>query len=523
MSSWWRPGVALGLVLALAAATGASADRFALDISPATTRPALEAAVKDLGGSVIYFHSAAGIAVIDAPAGSVSAGGLSSVGVAAAFPDFRVTLPKIDPTTAPSTTPPPKAPIPKQTATKLQFLSAPISQAPADPLWPQQWAPRSLHAEGAWAAGVTGKCVRVAVVDTGMWWDHPDLAGRVDADFAKSFVAGKQPYEDNWAEGYWHASHVAGIVAASLNGYGVVGVAPEATIIPVKVLDNGSGWFSDVMAGIVYAATSVEKGGAGADIINLSLGGSTRMSDPGSGHEWGLFLTKVMNYATAQGVFVAAAAGNDGLDLDRLANIFFTPCENGNTVCVSSAGPRHICSACECAPVTGAIAFPSIYTCPCTTSPPWPLAMTQQPASYTNYGRSAIWVAGPGGDNSARWETPQWPCWRHDRVLGVGSPNPEGYKTLPRFVHFTGTSMATPAVAGVAALVIHNKAKRQAVDLCAPRAAGRPRNPMTPGQVKTALAQGAVVPGGAGASDYYGHGIVDVGTTLGYPQPPWAD
>src|SRR5205814_8545787 len=71
---------------------------------------------------------------------------------------------------------------------------------------------------------------------------------------------------------FWHGTHVAGIVAAPANNRGTVGIAPGATIIGVKVLHCGSGLFSWVIQGIYYAATPIAEGGAGADVINMSLG-----------------------------------------------------------------------------------------------------------------------------------------------------------------------------------------------------------------------------------------------------------
>ncbi|KAG2439145.1 hypothetical protein HXX76_004512 [Chlamydomonas incerta] len=338
-------------------------------------------------------------------------------------------------------------------ATNLKFLPGPITSNPKDELWSQQWAPRAIKSQSAWAKGVTGKCVRVAVVDGGLWWDHPDLVGRVDVDYAKSFWPDLPPYFDSESirdSGYWHASHVAGIVVASANNndYGVVGIAPEATIVPVKVCDGGQCDFGAILQGIIYAASAMEPGvGAGADVINLSLG----------------------------------AYGTPGGD-----NFF-----------------------------------------------PWDF--TQQLAAYSNFGSAAIWVAAPGGDTRAAEQffdqyfdqeagtfTPGAPplCYRNDFVLSVGAPNLAG---KPAFAHLAGTSMATPAVSGAATLVIHDEALRQGVDLCAPRGGkGMRRNPTTPGQVKAALARGAVLPNGGADRQAYGSGIVDVPRTLGYPQPVWA-
>ncbi|KAG2426631.1 hypothetical protein HXX76_012945 [Chlamydomonas incerta] len=524
----------MGLLL-LTVAGAAVAERFILGITPAATQAALDTAVKALGGKVEFFHSDAGIAVVAVPEGGSAAAGLAAVsGVTAVAANMQVQLPRVDAsdkstspeqastTAAVSSAAGPSFLEPNLKATNLQYLSQPLTSEPKDMLYPLQWAPRLVRPEGAWAAGVTGKCVRVAVVDTGMWWDHPDLVGRVDVDAARSFIEGEPPYYDNDpVGGYWHASHVAGIVAASANNndFGVVGIAPEATIIPVKVLNGGNGGdAAGVIMGILYAASPLGPDGAGADIINLSLGTAPfyRSQVKADNAFLGMY-TKALNYAAAQGVVVIAAAGNDGVDLDhdpRYGKLVTAPCTLGNTVCVSASGPTDICKGCSYDPqgVT-------LVTCPLPQ--PWNLA--QQPALYSNYGRSAVWVAGPGGDirSVLAGGLPPGapPCYVHDWVLGVGAPTPAGRSR--RFFWAAGTSMAAPAVSGAAALVIHDAALRKGVDLCAPRGAGK-RNPTNPGQVKTALARGAVLPNGAADREAYGNGIVDVSRTLGYPQPAWA-
>ena len=133
-----------------------------------------------------------------------------------------------------------------------------------------QWNIKAVEAEDAWAAGYTGQGVRVAVVDGGIYDAHLDLIGHVDTASSASFVSG-QPFNSDTGT-FWHATHVAGIIAAGDNGIGTIGIAPGATIIGVKVLHGGSGSFGAVISGILYAATPIEEGGAGADIINLSVG-----------------------------------------------------------------------------------------------------------------------------------------------------------------------------------------------------------------------------------------------------------
>ncbi len=163
-----------------------------------------------------------------------------------------------------------------------------------DPYYADQWHLPRIGAARAWDASTGDPGVVVAVVDTGVDAEHQELAGRVLKGY--DFVEGDSDTSD--ANG--HGTHVAGIAAASGdNGVGVAGVAWRASILPVKVLDeSGYGYYSDVIAGIRYAADQ------GADVINLSLGGSA----------CSLALQEAVDYAHGRGSIVVAAAGNEGLD-----------------------------------------------------------------------------------------------------------------------------------------------------------------------------------------------------------------
>jgi subtilisin family serine protease len=153
---------------------------------------------------------------------------------------------------------------------------------------------------------VNGAGVRVCVIDGGVDASHPMLAGRVDAgwDFANN--------DSNPADDSGHGTHVAAIVAgAAVSGY-PQGVAPGARIIPVKALNNGTGSFSDVIAGIDYCAgTGVNGQGQlipnAAQVINMSLGGG-RFSGSCDGDA----AAAASNNAVNRGLVVVAASGNNG-------------------------------------------------------------------------------------------------------------------------------------------------------------------------------------------------------------------
>jgi subtilisin family serine protease len=172
----------------------------------------------------------------------------------------------------------------------------PAARAAPDPLRPQQWGLDMVEADPAHQVA-TGAGAVVAVIDSGVQADHPDLAGRLLPGY--DFVDNDGTPQD----GNGHGTHVTGIVAADAgNGIGVEGVAPGAMVLPVRVLGNdGSGTTDDVIKGIDYAI------GRHADVINLSLGSDVPLLG-GSTPEFDQAIARALD----AGIVVVAAAGNSG-------------------------------------------------------------------------------------------------------------------------------------------------------------------------------------------------------------------
>lgn len=337
-----------------------------------------------------------------------------------------------------------------------------------DRFFPIQWAHTAVESPAAWTAGCTGDGARVAVLDGGIYAAHPDLAGAVDTACSASFVPG-QPFNNDTGT-FWHGTHVAGIVAARDNNIGVVGIAPEATILGVKVLHSGTGSFASVINGILYASDPASFGAAGcarADIINMSLGAEFPKNGAGSLVS---ALNKAVNFASSNGVLVISSTGNSGIDFGQAYNWTVVPGTSGSGIAVSATAPMG-----------------------------WALGATDfdRPASYSNYGEGLVGVAAPGGDAALPGEalctlplaagTITNRCWVFDLYLSTsrGTTANGGYSWA------AGTSMAAPTASGVAAIIVQ-------------------RNPgISLGALKTKLYQSSTDSGKTGNDEFYGHGFVN--------------
>ncbi|WP_052217350.1 S8 family peptidase, partial [Thermincola ferriacetica] len=188
-------------------------------------------------------------------------------------------------------------------------------------------ATAAINAPAAWEVGFTGKGITVAVIDTGIY-PHPDLTQPTNRIIAfKDFVNKKPlPYDD-----FGHGTHVAGIIAGngSMSGGQYRGVAPEANLVGVKVLDNtGGGSTSDVIAGIQWVVDN--KDIYGIRVINISLGAPATESyttDP---------LSQAVEAAWNAGLVVVAAAGNNGPS----AGTINTPGINPHIITVGAVDDR---------------------------------------------------------------------------------------------------------------------------------------------------------------------------------------
>jgi len=179
-----------------------------------------------------------------------------------------------------------------------------------------EWGVDRVDAEVAHANGDTGAGADVAILDTGIDSDHPDLQANLGKGKAYAKCKGGD-CNKNWDDDNDHGTHCAGIAGADDNTEGVVGVSTEATLHAVKVLDSqGSGSFSDIAAGVEWVADQ------GYDVASMSLGGSSGSSA----------LKDAVQYAQEKGVLLVAAAGNSG----PCSDCFGYPAAYSEVVAVSS-------------------------------------------------------------------------------------------------------------------------------------------------------------------------------------------
>jgi serine protease len=219
-------------------------------------------------------------------------------------------------------------------ASVLALVAAPAAQAAPDPLRSQQWNLNLVEADAAHATA-TGAGAIVAVIDSGVLATHEDLQGRL--------LPGRDFIQDDATpqDGNGHGTHVTGIVVANKeNGTGVSSVAPGATVLPLRVLDDeGGGESADIAAAVDYAVAH------GANVINLSLGSDVPIVGAGGDEQ----MNAALGRAAAANVTIVAAAGNNSVPLCEQPSIA------GRLLCVgavdrggnrsfysSSAGPRGV-------------------------------------------------------------------------------------------------------------------------------------------------------------------------------------
>ena len=365
----------------------------------------------------------------------------------------------------------------------------PPSSGDNDAFFDLQWGHAAIDVAGAWNAGHRGAGATVAVLDSGLYCGHVDIAPNLIG--GASFVPSEPSYCNT--SGSTHGTHVAGTILAADNGIGTIGVAPLSKLLAVKVLSaaTGSGSFGGIIQGIVHAADQ------GADVINMSLGvaGGLPVNGKGSNAVRDLInaTARATRYARSQNALVVVAAGNDGRDLDkdsstRICDAAGADCFNMNLLAFPAELPG-VLTISALAPEGWAKTFDN--------------ANLDLLASYSSYGVTGISFSAPGGDyrypgnelcsrTLGNGQTIVNYCWAFDMVMSTTrSPGFYGWSA--------GTSMAAPHVSGVAALII-----------------GKNGGSMAPAEVERILRASADDLGKAGKDAVHGFGRVNAAKAVAY-------
>ncbi|TJZ51190.1 peptidase S8 [Streptomyces piniterrae] len=360
---------------------------------------------------------------------------------------------------------------------QLKAASSAAKANGQEPLEPLQWDLPAIKADKAAAVNPGSKDVTVAVIDTGVDDTHPDLKPNFSAKQSANCVGGVadtskgswRPYDP---ENDYHGTHVAGEIAAARNGLGVAGVAPGVKISAIKVSEPETSLFfaESVVCAFVFAAEH------GVEVTNNSYYVDPWMFNCKDDADQAAIIDAVgraAKYAERKGAINVAAAGNSNMDLaaDKLVD---TSSPNDSTPVERTINPKTCWDVPTQLPGTVTVASTGV---------------NKLKSYFSNYGLGAIDVAAPGGDKT---QVPELPA-KNGNILS----------TMPGgdWAYLAGTSMASPHVSGVAALLksTHPKSSPQEIQWLLKAQADNPGCP----------AGDATCTGTKHVNSHFGYGIVD--------------
>jgi subtilisin family serine protease len=369
----------------------------------------------------------------------------------------------------------------------------------------RQWDMDQIQAPAAHAINSGSPSVTVGDIDTGLDYTHPNLAPNVDIGNSVSCIGGKPNTSPSaWNDDNGHGTHTAGTIAAAKVGFGIVGVAPKVKIAAIKTGDANGLFFPEaVVCAFMWAGTH-----------NIQVTNNSYFADP-----W-LFNCKndpvqraiwtaerrAIRFAMQRGTVVVAALGNQADDLAHPTQDVTSP---DNTTPVT----REITNACAVIPVE----VPGVIG----VSGDGNLRMK---SFFSSYGVGVTQVVAPGGDSILQ-ATPAAPNGRvlstwPKALIGSCRPARRVFDAGATYCYAQGTSMASPHVAGVAALIV-------SMGITSPGAVtARIDNTADPMRCPADVSMYAPFPatdngapqtcqGGSGYNGWFGHGQVNALTAVG--------
>ncbi|MEV8323020.1 S8 family serine peptidase [Kitasatospora sp. NPDC056731] len=426
----------------------------------------VEKAITALGGSVVYSYEQIGVVIARSDDTAFAqklrqAKGVDSVGASRTKGITAADQAKADVAAEPSAAP----------------------AAGQEPYEANQWDMRQIGVDKAHKLSLGSRNVTVGVLDSGIDATHEDLAANVDASQSVSCIDGGKPNTD-WKS--WqpttsdHGTHVAGTIGAAKNGKGVVGIAPNVKLAAVKVVDDGGFIYPEyAICGFVWAGEHQFKVTNNSYYVDPWMFNCPNDKDQAA---ISAAVRKAVSFSQRKGVLNVAAAGNENIDLAHKTVDVSSPDDTTKVT-------RPVTNDCLSLPteLPGVIAVSSV-------------GVKGDKAYYSSYGKGVVTVAAPGGDR--RYQLPDTPD-KDGRILSTIPGNKYGY--------MQGTSMATPHVVGVVALLASTfpwANPDELTELLTNQAESHPcptgeYNPGGTGAYK------ATCEGGADDNGFYGAGIIN--------------